>query len=494
MGDKKAQVRVRYAPSPTGLFHLGGARTALFNWIFARKNNGKFILRIEDTDRERSKKEYEDNIFESLLWLGLDWDEGPVAYASNQKSSLKDQKYIGEYGPYRQSERTHIYRKYLEKLLEEGKAYYCYCTKEELESERQAMLAQGLPPKYSGHCRESKLSSQGKPAQIIRFKVPEAKVEFKDLIRGKVVFDAALFGDIAIAKDLNNPLYNFAVVVDDEEMEISHVIRGEEHLSNTPKQILFQKALKFREPIYAHVPLILSQTGGKLSKRHAETSLLKYREDGYLPETIINFLVLLGWHPKDNREIFSLSELVKEFDIKRVQKSGAIFSQEKLDWMNSQYIKKSSNEELLRCLEPFLKTRNITPKKEFLLKVIEEEKTRINNLKEFFDVSSFFFSLPDYKPSLLVWKNEPPEKIKNVLKNISETLEKIEAENFKIDRISQGLNELAVKEGKGAVFWPLRVALSGLPASPDPLKIAEILGKEETMRRIKIAIEFISRI
>ena len=249
-------IRVRMAPSPTGPLHIGTARTTLSNWLFARSMGGTFILRIEDTDKERSKKEYERELLEGLAWLGIDWDEGPV---------LDSEKYKGDSGPYRQSERTEIIGKYLEKLMAQGDAYYCYCTKEDLEAQRQAMLASGLQPKYNGRCRMYLPSSQGgedaKPPtdrtpQVIRFKVPEVKVEFKDLIRGKVVFDAALFGDQVIAKDLDSPLYNFAVVVDDELMRISHVIRGEEHISNTPKQILLQRALGLREVIYAHLPLI----------------------------------------------------------------------------------------------------------------------------------------------------------------------------------------------------------------------------------------------
>ena len=298
----------------------------------------------------RSEKKHEAQIFAGLEWLGLIWDEGPVG--KNQEVRSKEQ---GEYGPYRQSERTAIYKKYLEKLLAEKKAYYCYCSKEDLEAERQVLLAQGLPAKYSGHCRNLTSPPAGKNPNVIRFMTPETKVEFKDIIRGKVSFDAGLFGDIVIAKDLETPLYNFVVVVDDEEMKISHVIRGEDHISNTPKQILFQKALGFTEPEYAHLPLILNPDRSKMSKRFADTAVLDYKDRGYAPEAMINFLALLGWHPTHDKEIFSLEELVKEFDLKRVQKGGAIFNQEKLDWLQKEHMKQVPTDELVRRIEPLLR-------------------------------------------------------------------------------------------------------------------------------------------
>ncbi|MCX6702940.1 MAG: glutamate--tRNA ligase, partial [Candidatus Wolfebacteria bacterium] len=265
MTENKKDVRVRFAPSPTGLLHIGGARTALFNWLFAENQGGKLILRIEDTDKERSKPEYEKDIIEGLSWLGLDWDEGP------DKG--------GEFGPYRQSERLSVYEKYLNQLLEEKKAYYCFCSKEDLEADRQAMLAQGMAPKYSGRCRgiekkEAELRIKNNESAVVRFRVPEAEVEVNDLIRGKVTFDAGLMGDMIIARNPKEPLYNFTAAIDDYLMKITHVIRGEEHLSNTPKQVLLQKALGFDEVKYAHIPLILNSDRSKMSKRHLDTSLL----------------------------------------------------------------------------------------------------------------------------------------------------------------------------------------------------------------------------
>lgn len=464
-------VRVRIAPSPTGLLHIGLVRTALFNWLFARQNQGVFILRIEDTDVTRSEKKYEREILGGLNWLGLDWDEGP----------------------YRQSERTEIYKKYLQKLLDEGRAYYCYCSKEELEAERQAMIAQGLPPKYGGHCRDLKEPPAGKKQEVIRFKTPEARVEFKDLIRGKVVFDAALFGDLTIAKNLESPLYNFAAVVDDEEMKISHIIRGEDHISNTPKQILLQRVLGFAEPIYAHIPLILNPDRSKLSKRYNETSLLEYRKRGYLPEAMINFLALLGWHPRDDREIFTLEELVQEFDLKRVQKAGAIFNQEKLDWLQKEYLKRLTADEIESLLEPALKEKKIAASKEFLNKVIEIERGRLKTLNEFLELAGFFFKLPNYETGLLIWQKEPASKIKTILENVLKVLKEIGNQTFNRETVSRALSGIISWEGRGMVLWPLRVALSGQAASPDALEIMEVLGREESERRIKIAIEKIDK-
>jgi glutamyl-tRNA synthetase len=483
-------VRVRFAPSPTGPLHIGGARTALFNWLFARQNGGKFILRIEDTDKERSTKEYEAELIDGLKWLGLPWDEGPISATSDKRQATS----LGDYGPYRQSERVNIYKKYLEKLLEEGKAYYCYCTKEELEAERQAMMAQGLPPKYSGHCRQIEKPPQGKKPQVIRFKTPEASVEFKDLIRGKVSFDASLFGDIVIAKDLNAPLYNFAAVVDDEEMKISHVIRGEEHIPNTPKQILMQKALGFGEPVYAHLPLILNPDRSKMSKRFADTALLSYKDLGYLPEAIVNFLVLLGWHPKHNKEVFTRDELIQEFDLRRVQKAGAIFNQEKLDWLQKEHLRKMNPEDIAAKLKTILSGKKISLPENSLLKIINIERGRIKTLNEFTEVAGFFFKLPEYDAALLVWQKEPLLKIKSVLSSVLKLLDGIKTDYPSGQEIYKLLSPLIEKEGRGAVLWPLRVALSGQTASPDPLEIIEVLGLTESKRRVKIAIDKIERL
>lgn len=452
------------APSPTGSLHIGTARTALFNWFFAKKHGGTFVLRIEDTDKERSKKEYESELIEGLKWLGITEDEF-----------------------YRQSERTEIYKEYLEKLLAAGDAYYCYCTKEDLEAQRQSLLAAGLPPKYNGHCRNLKSPPAGKSPQVIRFKVPEIKVEFKDLVRGKVVFDAALFGDQVIAKDLETPLYNFAVVVDDELMKISHVIRGEDHISNTPKQILLQRALGFGELTYAHIPLILNPDRSKMSKRFADTSLAEYRERGYLPGAMVNFLALLGWHPKDDREVLTPEELISEFELDRVQKSGAIFNQEKLDWLNREHMKKLSDEELAELATPFMQKKYPGVDETFLERLVSVERTRANTLSDFAEIGSFFFALPEYEPSLLIWKESPKKETKEILERLHAELLTLSDANFRRETLQNAISLIIGDRNRGTVLWPLRVAVSGQQSSPDPIDIMEVLGKHESLGRIETA-------
>ena len=477
MKESIRPIRVRFAPSPTGHFHVGGARAALFNWLFARQGRGTFILRIEDTDEVRSKKEFEDEILESLRWLGLNWDEGPEVG--------------GDYGPYRQSERVHIYKQHLENLLSEKKAYYCYCTPEELEAQKEAMTSQGFAPKYSGHCRSFAEAPEGRERQVIRFKSPEAKITFKDIVRGTVTFDASLFGDIVIAKDLEHPLYNFTAVVDDELMNISHVIRGEDHISNTPKQILLAKALGFQEPEFAHLPLLLNHDRSKMSKRYAETSLLKYREQGFFPAAIVNFLALLGWHPKGNEEVFTLDGLLAEFSLSRVQKAGAIFNEEKLLWLNKEHLKLMEAEEIKSMITPLLKARGISVRsEEFLLEIIEIQKERMRTISDFFDLSDFFFSLPAYSVDLLRWNNDGEEKTIEALHEVAEAIKK--AENLDREEMERMLDSIMKKTGKGRVLGPGRGALSGKKASPDPFDILRILGKEESLERISLAKKKIS--
>lgn len=458
--------------------HLGTARTAIFNWLFARKNNGAFILRIEDTDPERSEKKYETEILEGLAWLGLDWDEGP------DKG--------GPYGPYRQSERGAHYKKYLEKLLAERKAYYCYCTKEELEAARASMMAEGLPPKYNGHCRNLTTPPAGRTPQVIRFKTPEKTIEVKDLIRGKITFNSGLIGDFVVAKNTETALYNFAVVIDDEAMKITHVIRGEDHLSNTPKQILLEEALSFSEPYFAHLPLILSPNRSKMSKRYADTALAEYRTHGYLPEALFNFLVLLGWHPSNDQELFTREELVAIFDIARIQKAGAVFNQEKLNWMNRHYIKQLPKNELIRRLIPFLGSHGVRAHDEMLRKIVDIERERIRTLDEFKAHTEFFFKAPDYDGALLAWKDDSPQKVRTVLESVQGIIRGLEGDTLTRAELSNALSPLIDREGKGSVLWSLRVALSGLKASPDPIAIAEILGKAETIRRLDAAIKKIN--
>ncbi len=482
------QVRVRFAPSPTGPLHIGGVRTALFNYLFAKKNGGDFILRIEDTDKERSELKWVQEIIDELTWLGIDWDEGPDIG--------------GKFGPYKQSQKLDAYKNYLEKLLQENKAYYCFCSQEELEAKRQDQMSRGLAPKYNGKCRNLPTETVEKnqreeKSSVIRFKVSEKRVKFQDLIRGNVEFDAGLLGDIVIAKNLDSPLYHFTVVVDDFEMNISHVIRGEEHLSNTPRQILLQEALSFNTPTYAHLPLLLNPDRSKLSKRHGDVALKDYHNQGYLPEALVNFMVLLGWNPGTEKEIFSLKELVKEFSMEKVQKGGAIFNIQRLDHINGLYIRQKPIESLTKlCLPYFAPGHEKFPVKT-LQKIIKAYQARLKKLSDVTELTDFFFKEKlEYDKNLLRWQKMGGGEVKESLEHSKKVLSKIakwnlkaieekllaEAENFNKEK-----NYLA--KNRGYLLWPLRVALSGKKASASPFEIADILGKEKTLERIQSAID-----
>lgn len=465
-------------------------------------------MRIEDTDVERSKPEFEKDIIENLEWLGLDWDEGPPSAEqrgqnaelrgnltnSQRESASSPRLSAGPYGPYRQSERTEIYKKYLEKLLAEHHAYYCFCTKEELEEERQARLAQGMPPKYGGKCRgltaeeAQKRTLKGESA-IIRFKTPETKISFHDLIRGLITFDMNLVGDFAIAKSVTEPLYNFSAAVDDEEMEISHVLRGEDHIANTPKQIVLQKALEFNEIHYAHFPLILDADRHKMSKRYSAAGVGEYRQQGYLPEALFNFLALLGWRAsEDDKEIMAKEELITKFDLRRVQKGGAVFSIEKLDWMNGQYIKFMGSLTLIEKIREFTALPKDLNDRE-LIKIADLAKSRMKKLTEFEPLSKFFWELPEYQAELLVWKSTPRSQILANLRDAAEILSGVRDADFEKTALEQALQKLAAERGMGAVLWPIRAALSGSEYSPGPYEIMDILGKKRTLERLTTAIK-----
>ncbi|MEK7500664.1 MAG: glutamate--tRNA ligase [Patescibacteria group bacterium] len=469
-------IHTRIAPSPTGPFHIGNARTALFNFLFTKKQGGEIYLRIEDTDKERSKKEYEDNIILSLEWLGIKWD-GEII---------------------RQSERTEKYQSYLEKMIAGGRAFFCGHSQEELEQEQKEQEAQKLPLRHT--CEHA---YQQLDAGIVRLKNPGGKITFNDIIRGEVSFEAELLGDIVLAKNLNTPLYNFAVVVDDHEMNITHVIRGEDHISNTPKQILIQKALGFDQPQYAHVPLILGSDRSKLSKRHGASStgstnspqassgqaasVSEYREQGYLPEAVVNFLALLGWHPQNNQEIFSMEELIEEFDLNRVQKGGAIFDINKLDSINQHYIKNLPVGDLSGLLKPHLVNFNLTTDQ--LSKLAKHFQERLKKLSDIKELTSYIFKLPDYETRLLCWKDTSPQMTLDYLELIKQKLEGLAESQFDIDCLTTELMPLANEKGRGEVLWPLRVALSGLDKSLGPFEMIEILGKKETTIRLNAAID-----
>ncbi len=466
----KKEIRVRMAPSPTGSLHIGTARTALFNWFFTHHHAGKFILRIEDTDTERSSKEFELDILEGLRWLGIEWDEF-----------------------YRQSDRTRIYAKYIQKLLDSGKVFWCYHSKEELEKEREAQLKNKQLPR---HVCDFKLKAQiSKPKSeegIIRLAVDEnskRKIAFDDIVKGKIEFEEGLMGDMGIAKDIQTPLYNLAAVVDDYALNITHVIRGEDHIANTPKQILIAEALGFTNPLFAHIPLILGQDRSKLSKRHGATSIIAYREQGYLADALVNFLALLGWTSNEtNREILTKNEIIEQFSLEKIHKSGAVFDIKKLNWINSQYIKTFNDNQLAETAFPFIKKFFGEKDKEIITKIspiLRERLEYFNQVQEF----HYFFNEPVYESDLLIWKKGTQEQARKSLELVIAYLEKID--ELEVKDLRKELDEIANGNfggDRGMVFWPLRVALSGQRFSADPIEIIKILGKEKALERIKIAI------
>ncbi|MEW6067643.1 MAG: glutamate--tRNA ligase [Nitrospirota bacterium] len=465
-------VRVRFAPSPTGHLHIGGARTALFNWLFARHNKGMFILRIEDTDRTRSTEEYIDSIIEGMKWLNLDWDEGP----------------------YRQTDRFEVYRGYADKLVTEGKAYYCYCTPEELEQRRKEALSQGKTLKYDGRCRDlEKPVPAIKPA--IRFKMPqEGETIVDDLIKGRVVFDNTQLDDLIIVRSDGTPTYNFTVVVDDVDMNITHVIRGDDHLNNTPKQLHIYNALGYKVPLFAHLPMILGADKARLSKRHGATSVMAYKEMGYLSEALVNYLVRLGWAYGD-QEVFTREELIKYFSFENVGKSSAVFNPEKLLWLNSQYIMNSSPERLAELVIPFLIKEKIIEEgkplnREWLSKAVITLKERSRTLSELAN------SLRYYIADFIEYDEKAKKKFlnKNNLIYLTEVKDGLETlDNFTALELEKIFKSIVEKHNTklGNIAQPVRVAMTGKTESPGIFEVIEIVGKEKTLKRLEKAIKTI---
>lgn len=458
-------VRVRFAPSPTGHLHIGGARTALFNWLFARHHNGKFILRIEDTDRSRSTEEYIESIIEALKWLGLNWDEGP----------------------FRQTDRMEIYKKYAYKLLEEGKAYRCYCSPEELEERRQKAMKEGKPPRYDRRCREI-VEPLDKPFAI-RFKMPlEGETVINDIVKGTVTFKNSELEDLVILRSDGTPTYNFCVVVDDYEMEITHVIRGEDHLNNTPKQIHIYRALGINPPEFAHIPMILGKDRSRLSKRHGATSVLAYRDEGYISDAVVNYLARLGWSHGD-QEIFTREELIKYFDLEHVGKANAVFDSEKLLWLNSEYIKLTPEEKLFELVKPFLikegyLKENETIDLEWVCKAIKSLKERCRTLKELAHAMRYYFL--DYVDI------DPKAKEKHITSDTIPILKEVtaklaELEDFTQDNIEKIFMNIVNEKGLklGQVAQPVRVAITGNTVSPGIYEVLEIVGKDKTLKRLR---------
>jgi len=432
-------VVTRMAPSPTGKFHIGSVRTTLFNYLFARHHNGKFIIRSEDTDIERSKPEYEKNMLDSLSWLGLEYDEF-----------------------YRQSERTDIYKKHIHQLIDSGRAY------------------------------EAEASNDNPDMKVIRFKNPNMMVSFSDLVLGDIEFNTTELGDFVIARNIETPIYHLTVVVDDGLMNVTHVIRGQEHINNTPRQILILEALGFARPEYAHIPLIMSPRGGKLSKRDPEVvPTLDYSNQGILPEALINFMAYIGWNPGDEKEIMSKQDLINEFDLQKVQKGGGVFNIEKLHWINKQYLGKLSNTEFELYIENLFKKIKELPNYDqkimnAIIPIIRERTSHLGDVQSMIDEGSldFYFDHPKVNNQKVIWKKGTAIDAIRHLEKVSEMIHRYSGDWNK-EMLKEYIFPYADKEGRGDVLWPLRFSLSGRDKSPDPFTLLEILGKEVSLERIK---------
>jgi glutamyl-tRNA synthetase len=486
-GGFRLTIRVRFAPSPTGTLHVGTARTALFNWLFARHNGGVFIIRVEDTDKERSKPEFLDDILDSLMWLGLKWDEGPGAG--------------GDYGPYFQSQRGDIYGEAIGKLLEKGIAYYCYCTAPELDEEREKARAEKRPFRYNRRCKNlddnqvEVYRAEGR-VPAIRFAMPgEGFVAFDDMVRGQVEFEAKELDDLIIARPDGSPTYNFVCAVDDSEMAITHVIRGEDHISNTPKQMMIAEALGTKSPTFCHLPMILGPDKAKLSKRHGATSVDEYREQGFLPEAMDNFIALLGWSYDDSTELFTVPELIDKFTMDRVAKKGAVFDMEKFTWMNGVYVRGLPSDELYRCCRPWLVKAGLISadadeeSEEYAANALALEQEKIKLLSDAPALIDFFFE-DDFEYSEKALKNI--NKLENPAGFFKDLQKKVEGlEDFTLKTIEELIRSYAEELGIGAgkVIHPLRAALSGRAKGPSMFEMMELLGRERCIERLGRAVK-----
>lgn len=469
----KNEVRVRIAPSPTGFFHVGSARTALYNWLFARRHNGKFILRVEDTDIARSSEEMVSVIIDGLKWLGVDWDEGP----------------------YYQSKRMDIYKKYVQQLIDKGLAYYCYCDPKDLEQEKKAAYERKEDWQYDRRCLHLSSAARAQKEmeripKVVRFLVPDEPVTYADLIHGEITRESKAIDDLVIMRSSGIPTYNLACVVDDFEMGITHVIRAVDHITNTPKQILIFKALGLPIPEYAHLPLILGADRSKLSKRHGAVSLLDYEENGYLPEAMLNYLALLGWSPGDDREIMPADEIIKSFDLGRISPSNAVFDEQKLEWMNGQYIYSMSDESVLERICPYLvkfglmQESEIRKNKDWLLKVCGLVKLRLKTLADINDVARYFF-VEDFE-----YEKEGLEKHHNAetarilvdfLPHLENTAEFSAAVIEQCVRSYAETNNLKARQ----IIHPLRFLITGKQGGPGLFETMELIGRERCIRRIR---------
>jgi glutamyl-tRNA synthetase len=474
------------APSPTGSIHIGNARTALYNYLLARQCEGTFVLRIEDTSRERSTPEFEQAVLDGLGWLGLEWDEGPNAG--------------GDYGPYRQSERLATHKEWLEKLTAAGHTYRCFCTREELAEDRKSAQKEGRAPKYSGKCRdldagevESRLEAGEEAA--LRFRVEPRQVTFDDLILGQLEEDAGLWGDFIIGRSDGTPVYNFAVVVDDHLMAITDVVRGGDHISNTFKQIVMYEALGLEPPRFGHMPLTLNAKRQKLSKRDGSVAVEEYREQGYLPEAVVNFIALLGWNPGDEREMFTMDELIETFSIERVTKSNAIFDFDRLDWFNGTYIRQMEVAELVRLAKPFIEMAGLTiPDDEYLERAVALEQERVKKLADFPEALRFFL-VEEVEPEMkfLVKKKGTTEETAAALSTVFELVQDFGVDDMAV--VEENLRAMAEALGwkAGELFMPIRVAITGSKASPPLFDTMRVLGRARVLSRLRDAMRMLAK-
>ncbi len=504
MAQISEKVRTRFAPSPTGFIHIGNFRTALFAYLFAKHNNGVFVLRVEDTDQNRKVEGAINVLLKTMQTMGVVADEG---YYLSEKNKVEDR---GNFGPYLQSERLDLYQKHIQDLVEKGSAYYCFCSEQRLEDLRKEQTALKKPPMYDKLCRglstteiaakqEDFVANGTRP--VVRFAIPpEGVTTVQDLIFGNVEYENKLLDDQVILKSDGFPTYHLAVVVDDHYMQITHVIRGDEWIPSTPKHLLLYKAFGWEPPAFAHVPLILNPDKTKLSKRQGDVGVEDYLNKGYLPEALINFVAFLGWNPKTEQEIFSLAELVAEFDLNKVNKSPAVFDINKLDWINSKYIREKSNSELAELLMPYWVDAGLIKQdeklaKEFLEDIAGLEKERLKKLSEIGERTGYFFAEPAFNPELLAWKKSTLADARIKLSRVKDLLSTIPDETFANAKLLQdALMAYITEQGfdVGAVLWPLRVALTGQQFSPGPAEVASTifvgLGKEEIISRIDKAI------
>jgi glutamyl-tRNA synthetase len=479
MSEISPVVRVRFAPSPTGFVHVGSLRTALYNYLFARHHNGVNVLRVEDTDRTRYVEGAVENLLTTMKWAGITFDEGPMQG--------------GEYGSYTQSERTEIYRKHANELIEKGKAYYCFCSSERLDMVRKSQQANNLPPMYDRHCRnlskeevDAKLAA-GEP-HVVRLRIPIGEmIRFKDIVRGDIEFDSKTIDDQVLLKSDGFPTYHLANVVDDHLMKITHVIRGEEWLPSTPKHVILYQSFGWDHPEFAHLPLLLNPDRSKLSKRQGDVAVEDYKDKGYLPDALVNFVALLGWNPSATEEIFSMDDLIKGFNLEKVNKGGAVFNREKLDWMNSEYLRKMDPKEILEYVRPLAKQRGYEVSDEYLTAVIRLMQERARTTNDFVDFASYFFMPP----------NEFEEKYKqkhwndSAKENLQTLVNEFKSADWTHTTLEAVVRQQAESKGisAGKLIHPIRLAVTGQGFGPGLFELLEVIGKDQVISRIEHALK-----